>query len=78
VFGATGTAISFAPDQALAANANALVDRFDQQLMGGRMSQAVRSAIVSAVQAVPASDTLTRSRTAAYLVLTSPQYQVER
>ena len=39
---------------------------------------AMRSAIGAALAALPASDSLDRARTAFYLVVTSPQYQVER
>jgi hypothetical protein len=38
----------------------------------------MRAAIVAAVNAVAASDGLARARTAAYLVVTSPHYQVQR
>ena len=38
----------------------------------------MKSALVSAVNALASNDTLGRARTAAYLVVTSPQYQVER
>jgi hypothetical protein len=38
----------------------------------------MRTSIVNAVQAVAASNTVKRARTAIYLVLTSSQYQVER
>jgi hypothetical protein len=78
VFGSTGTALDFSAYTGVAANASALADRLDRQLMAGRMSPAMKAAIVSAVNAVPASDALGRARTAAYLVITSPQYQVER
>ena len=78
VYGATGTSASFATYQALAGDASALVDRLDRDFLGGTMSGAMRSAIVSAVNAVAATDTLNRARTAAYLVVTSPQYQVQR
>ena len=78
VFGATGTSLDFSAYTGVAANASALADRFDRQLMAGRMSPAMKAAIVSAVNAVPVSDALGRARTAAYLVITSPQFQVER
>jgi hypothetical protein len=42
------------------------------------MSAAMRDAIVTAVNAVPATDTLNRARTALWLVTTSPQFQVQR
>jgi uncharacterized protein (DUF1800 family) len=78
VYGATGTAVSLAPYQALASNAGTLVDRLDRDLLGDTMSPAMRSAIVTAVNAVSANDPLNRARTAAYLVVTSPHYQVQR
>jgi hypothetical protein len=78
VYGATGTQIDLAAYRAVAGDAGALADRFNRFLMAGRMSPAMRAAIVGAVNAVPATDTLNRARTAAYLVLAAPQYQVER
>ncbi|WP_171161952.1 DUF1800 domain-containing protein [Usitatibacter palustris] len=78
VYGATGTQITLAPYQAVAADAGALADRLNRFLMAGRMSTTMRTAIVTAVNAVPATDTLNRARTAVYLVLASPQFQVER
>jgi hypothetical protein len=38
----------------------------------------MRAAILPAINAVPATDPATRAKTAFYLVITSPQYQVER
>ncbi len=70
--------LDLSPYQALAGDPSALADRLDRNLMAGRMSAAMKAAIVGAVNAVPASDALGRARTAAYLVVTSPQFQVER
>jgi len=78
VYGATGTSINLSGYQSIAANPASLADQLDRDLLGGTMSPAMRTAIVSAVNAVAASDTLNRARTAAYLVVTSPQYQVQR
>lgn len=78
LYGATGTSIDLAPYRAVAADAGALADRLDRNLLAGSMSPAMRSAIVSAVSAIAPADTLGRARTAAWLVVTSPQYQVER
>jgi uncharacterized protein (DUF1800 family) len=78
VFGSTGTALDLSPYQAVAADAGVLADRFNQFMLAGRMSPAMKSAIVSAVNAVPSTDPLGRARTAAYLVVSSSQYQVER
>ncbi|MEO7743591.1 MAG: DUF1800 family protein [Usitatibacter sp.] len=76
--GATGTQLDVSRYQALAADAGALADQLDRDLLAGSMSAAMRSAIVTAVNAVAATDTLNRARGALYLVLTSPQYQVQR
>jgi hypothetical protein len=78
VYGATGTRLDLAPYQALAGDPVALADRLDRDLLAGTMSPGMKSAIVTAVNAVGASDTLNRARTAAYLVVTSPQFQVSR
>ncbi len=78
VYGATGTVLDLAPWQAVAADPEALADRLDRLLLAGRMTPAMKAAIVSAVSAVPATDALARARTGAFLAVTSPSYQVER
>ena len=76
--GATGTKPDWTTLTALAANTDALLDELDARLTHRTMPAAMRSAIASAVNAVPASDPLTRAKTALYLVATSSSYQVER
>jgi hypothetical protein len=78
VYGATGTTLDLAAYQAIAQDAGALAARLDRNLLAGRMSASMRDAIVAAVNALPASDTLNRARTALWLVATSPQFQVQR
>jgi uncharacterized protein (DUF1800 family) len=78
VFGATGTKVDLSPYTAVAASSAALADRANSYLLGGTMPASMRSAIMSAVDAVPVSDPATRARTALYLVLSSVQYQVQR
>ena len=78
VLGATGTALSMAALQALANDPQAMVAKLDALLLHGTMSDGMKGAIVTAVNAIPASDPLNRARTAAYLVTTSSQYQVQR
>lgn len=73
-----GTSIDLAGLQALAGNPAGLVDDLNQRLMYGRMSAEMRTSIIDAVNAVLASNTLKRARTALYLVVTSSQYQVQR
>ena len=73
-----GTSLDFSRLQALAGNPSGLVDELNRLLMHGSMSAGMKNSIVTAVQAVPASNTLQRARQAVYLVATSSQYQVER
>ncbi len=64
---------------ALAGDPNALLDKLDALLLHGTMPRRDAGGDpVAAVNAVSATDTLTRAKTAFYLVVTSPQYQVER
>jgi uncharacterized protein (DUF1800 family) len=73
-----GTSIDLSPLQPLAGTPNALLDELDQRLLHGTMSAEMRSTLLSAVNAVPANETLRRVRVAVYLILTSSQYQVQR
>jgi uncharacterized protein (DUF1800 family) len=76
--GAIGTIPNWTTLSALAGDPNALLDKLNTLLMHGTMPDAMRSSIVPAINAIAASDPLTRAKTAFYLVTTSPQYQVER
>ncbi len=78
VSGATGTTIDWTPYQALAGNPAALVDKLSWLFAAGALSTSSQQQIVNAINAIAATDTLTRARTAAYLVLTSSQFQVDR
>ena len=76
-----GTRIDLSRLQALAAadtTGALLVETLNRELMHGAMSAAVRSDILTAVQAVASTNTLKRARTAFYLVTTLTQYQVQR
>ena len=76
-----GTSINFTEIQALAAadtTSNRLLDELNTKMMHGTMSAQNRSTILTAVNAVAATDPLTRAKTAIYLVATSSQYQVQR
>ena len=76
VTGATGTRINLQPYQTLAANPDQLLDRLSLVFMHNTLSSQARQAILTAVNAYPATDTLGRVRQAAYLIATSAQYQV--
>jgi uncharacterized protein (DUF1800 family) len=75
------TQIDLSAYASVAANDNDLgtmVDAMNLQLLHGTMIPAMRTAILTAVSAVPNSDPLGRARTAAYLIASSSQYQVQR
>ncbi len=78
VVGATGTAVDWTPWQALAGNPAALVDKLSWIFTGGTLSASAQQQIVTAVSTITATDTLNRAKNAAYLVLTSSQFQVDR
>jgi hypothetical protein len=64
--------------QTLATDPVQLAAKLNSLLFHGTMSAQMQSAIIAAVNVIPASDTLNRARTAAYLAATSSQYQVQR
>jgi uncharacterized protein (DUF1800 family) len=74
----TGTTLDLSQFTSLAAYSGLLVDQFDTLLLHGSMSPAMHDAIEAAVEAIPVSNVLMRVKTAAYLVASSSQYQVER
>ncbi len=71
-----GTQITFA--SYLNLTSQQLVDALNARLMHGTMSAPMNAAIVAAVNGIPNSTALQRAQTAAYLVTTSSQYQVEQ
>jgi len=76
--GAIGTIPDWGTLASIAADPSALVDSLSATMMHGTMSPEMRAAIVPAINAVPASNPQSRAKTAFYLVVTSPEYQVER
>ncbi len=70
--------LDFAEEQALAADPAALVDHLDRKLFGGALSRDVRAIVVDAVGGVAASRPLDRVRMAVYLLITSPEYVVQK
>ena len=73
-----GTSLDLAPLTALASSPDAMVALLNDQLLHGTMTGEMKSSVAGAVRAVAATNALKRARTAAYLVLSSPQYQVQR
>jgi uncharacterized protein (DUF1800 family) len=77
VVNSIGTTLDLTP-LTTAATPDALVDQLSTQLLHGSLSGAAHAAVTTALAALPASDALGRARAAAYLVASSPQFQVER
>jgi uncharacterized protein (DUF1800 family) len=76
-----GTSISLAELQAASAadaTGNQLLNLVNSKLMHGTMSPQMRSTILTAVTTVASTNNMLRAQTAAYLVLTSSQYQVQK
>jgi uncharacterized protein (DUF1800 family) len=74
----SGTSIDLSSLLPMTSEPGRLVDALNDLLLHGSMSPDMRAGIVTAVNAVAASNSLKRARTAVYLVLTSSQYQVEK
>jgi uncharacterized protein (DUF1800 family) len=76
-----GTSLNFAAFMPLASDPAQLVDRLDALFLHGTMTSAARAAVLEALNAIPTTDrNFLRNRTqaAVFLVLSSPQYQVQR
>jgi hypothetical protein len=76
-----GTTVDLSDLQALSSadsSGGLLMDELNNRMMHGTMSAQMRSTILTAVTAVPASDPLGRARQAVYLVASSSQYQIQR
>ena len=76
--GAVGTQLSLGAWEPLASEPGRLVDGLGGLLLHAGLPTAARQAIVAAVSAVPATNPAQRVKTAAYLVVAGPQYQVQR
>ena len=77
----TGTQLNLASLDALAqtdATGGQLADQLNALLLHGTMNAQMKSAITAALQSIPSSNPHARAQTAVYLVVTSPQYDVQR
>jgi uncharacterized protein (DUF1800 family) len=63
---------------ALASNPAALVDSLNDLLMSGEMSSEMRNIVINAVSQIPAANTLERAQTAVHLLVTSPEFVIEK
>src|SRR4030095_10462662 len=82
--GATGTRLDLSQFSALAANPAAMVARHSDCLTGGQLDPTAQALVVTAVNAIPlaspptAAQLLQRAQMAAYLILSSFHFQVQR
>jgi hypothetical protein len=74
----TGTWIDTLPFEAESNPATDLVTDLNTRLMAGTMSDALKNAVLRAVTAIDEADPTSRVREAIYLIVTSPEYQVQR
>ncbi len=80
----TGVALDLAPLFPLAADVNALLDHLDLLLMSGQMSSGMRTILANYLDGIPQSGTngdpdgARRVTEAIYLIMTSPEYAVQR
>jgi len=63
---------------ALASNPASLVDSLNILLMSGQMSSSMRTIVINAVTQIPAANTLERAQTAVHLIVTSPEFVIEK
>jgi hypothetical protein len=77
----TGTQLSFTALEAQALNPGAIADQLNALLLHGTMSTQFRTSIITAMNAIPTSDgsfAHKRAQVAAYLVITSSQFDIQR
>ncbi len=74
----TTVGLDLSAQTALAANPTALVDSLNTRLLAGRMSSGLRTQVINAVTAQTASNTLLRAQTAVQLIVTSPEFCVQK
>ena len=72
------TQIDLSAIAGLANDPPTMVEALNQQILHGTMSAPMRTAVLNAVSAVPPGNPLIEAQTAAYLIMSSSQYQVQR
>ncbi len=78
VSGSTGTKLDLTSLQTLAGTPSALVDKLDALLTHTTLTTTEKNNIITAINAVSATDPVGRTRMAVYLVISSPRYQITR
>jgi uncharacterized protein (DUF1800 family) len=73
-----GTALNFDSLYPITSDSARLVDEVNMRLLGGSASASMRTSMITAVNAVPPSNSKLRIQQAIYLAATSSQFQVQR
>lgn len=68
----------FAREQAMAGDINKLLDHLNTLLLAGQMTPRTRTIIANHLATIPAASTLLRVQAAVHLIVTSPEYAVQR
>lgn len=78
LFGATGTQFDWSPYSAVAADSNLLLEKVNEIMFAGKLTAATKAVMKTAIDAVPATDTMGRARAALYLTTAAPEAQIVR
>lgn len=70
--------IDFSEEMALAGDIDALIDRVAEKLLGGVISDTLRTEIRGMLERIPETDTAVRAAETIYFVATSPEYAYQR
>jgi uncharacterized protein (DUF1800 family) len=70
--------IDISEEMGLAADADALIDRVAEKLLGGSISPALRAEIAGMLALIPPGETTLRAAETVYLVASSPEYAYQR
>lgn len=70
--------IDLSEEMSIASNTDALIDRVDDKLLAGQMSDMLRQEISSIMALIPETDSALRAAEAVYLVVSSPEFAYQR
>lgn len=70
--------IDFSEEMQIAADADALIDTVAEKLLGGQISDSLRTEIAGMLALIPDTDAAVRAAETIYFVVTSPEYALQR
>ena len=65
-------------EEALAGDPEALLDHLDVLMMAGGMTDEMRATLLAHIRSIPESNPTQRVEDAIYLIMTSPQYLIQK